>query len=64
MISTADLSWPHYHFSTLADAEDHLAALKVSLALAESEGFKCGPLQDDIAELEELIFNCSIDPDF
>jgi hypothetical protein len=64
MISTAHLSWPYYHFETVADAEDHLAALKVSLALAESEGFKCGPLQDDIAELEELIFNCSIDPDF
>jgi hypothetical protein len=64
MISTADLSWPYYHFSTLADAEDHLAALKVSLAMAETEGFKCGPLLDDIAELEQLIFDCSINPDF
>jgi hypothetical protein len=64
MISAADLSWPYYHFSTLADAEDHLQSLKVSLAMAEAEGFKCGPLQDDIAELEELIFNCSLDPDF
>jgi hypothetical protein len=64
MINTADLSWPHYHFETVADAEDHLASLKVSLAMAEAEGFKCGPLIDDIAELEQLIFDCSINPDF
>jgi hypothetical protein len=64
MITAADLSWPYYHFSTLADAEDHLAALKVSLAMAEAEGFKCGPLIDDIAELEQLIFDCSTDPNF
>jgi hypothetical protein len=64
MISAADCTWPDYHFETVADAEDHLASLKVSLAMAESEGFKCGPLLDDIAELEQLIFDCSIDPDF
>jgi len=64
MITAADCTWPDFHFATIADAEDHLAALKVSLAMAESEGFKCGPLLDDIAELEQLIFDCSLDPDF
>jgi hypothetical protein len=64
MITAADCTWPYYNFSTLADAEDHLASLKVSLAMAESEGFKCGPLLDDIADLEQLISDCSIDPDF
>jgi hypothetical protein len=64
MITAADCTWAEITFGSLADAEDHLAALKVSLAMAEAESFKCGPLIDDIAELEQLIFDCSINPDF
>jgi hypothetical protein len=64
MITAADCTWPEFHFGSIEEAEEALAALKVSLAMAESEGFKCGPLIDDIAELEQLIFDCSINPDF
>jgi hypothetical protein len=64
MISTADLGWPDFQFASIADAEAHLAALKVSLAMAQEEGYICGPLQDDIRELEDLILDCSFNPDF
>jgi len=64
MTSAADCTWPDFQFSSIAEAEYHLAALKVSLAMAQEEGYNCYPLQDDIAELKELILNCSLNPDF
>ena len=64
MISAADCTWPEFTFASLEDAEQHLTALKVSLSMAQDEGFKCGPLQDDILELEDLISMCRDNPNF
>ena len=64
MIAAADCTWPEFTFGSLEDAEEHLTALKVSLAMAQDEGFKCGPLQDDILELEDLISLCRDNPNF
>jgi hypothetical protein len=64
MISTADLSWPEFHFASLEDAEDALASLKLSQAMAEEEGYRGGRWPDLIQELEELISICREDPNF
>jgi len=64
MISTVDLSWPEFHFASLEDAEDALASLKLSQAMAEEEGYSGGRWPDLILELEELISTCREDPNF
>lgn len=64
MISAADLSWPEITFASLEDAEDALASLKLSQAMAEEEGYKGGRWLDRIQELEDLISLCREDPNF
>jgi len=64
MISVADLSWPEFHYASLEDAEDALASLKLSQAMAEEEGYRGGRWLDRIQELEELISTCREDPNF
>ena len=64
MISAADLSWPEFHFSSLEEAEEALADLKLSQAMAEEEGHKGGRWPDLILELEDLISMCRDNPNF
>jgi hypothetical protein len=64
MITAADLSWPDFHYASLEDAEDALASLKLSQAIAEEEGYSGGRWLDRIQELEELISSCREDPNF
>jgi len=64
VITAADCTWPEFTFGSLEEAEAALADLKLSQAMAEEEGFKCGPLQDDILELEDLISTCRDNPNF
>jgi hypothetical protein len=64
MITAADLSWPEFTFGSLEEAEDALASLKLSQAMAEEEGYKGGRWPDLILELEELISTCKEDPNF
>lgn len=35
MISAADCTWPEFHFSSIEEAEEALADLKLSQAMAE-----------------------------
>jgi hypothetical protein len=64
MISAADLSWPEITFASIEEAEETLADLKLSQAMAEEEGCKGGRWLDDIRELEDLISLCRSDPNF
>ena len=64
MITAADCTWPEFHFGSLEEAEDALASLKLSQAMAEEEGYKGGRWPDLIQELEELISTCREDPNF
>ena len=64
MISAADCTWPEFYFGSLEEAEDALASLKLSQAMAEEEGYRGGRWPDLILELEELISICREDPNF
>ena len=64
MISAADCTWPEFTFGSLEDAEDALASLKLSQAMAAEEGYTGGRWPDLIQELEELISICREDPNF
>ena len=64
MITAEDCTWPEFHFSSLEEAEEALADLKLSQAMAEQEGYKGGRWPDLIQELEELISTCREDPNF
>jgi hypothetical protein len=64
MITAADLSWPEFHFNSLEEAEEALADLKLSQAMAEEEGYKGGRWPDLILELEDLISMCRDNPNF
>jgi hypothetical protein len=64
MITAADCTWPEITFGSLEEAEEALASMKLSQAMAEEEGYKGGRLLDDIKELEELISSCRQDPNF
>ena len=64
MISAADCTWPEFHCGSLGEAEEALASLKLSQAMAEEEGYTGGRWPDLILELEELISICREDPNF
>jgi hypothetical protein len=64
MISAADCTWPEITFGSLEEAEEALASMKLSQAMAEEEGYKGGRLLDDIKELEDLISLCRQNPNF
>jgi hypothetical protein len=64
MITAADCTWPECHFASLEEAEEALASMKLSQAMAEEEGYKGGRWLDRIQELEELISTCRQDPNF
>ena len=64
MISAADCTWPEITFASIEEAEEALADLKLSQAMAEEEGFKGGRWLDDIRELEDLISVCRDNPNF
>jgi hypothetical protein len=64
MISAADCTWPEFHFGSLEEAEEALADLKLSQAMAEEEGYTGGRWPDLIQELEELISSCRDNPNF
>ena len=64
MISAADCTWPEFHFGSIEEAEEALADLKLSQAMAEEEGYKGGRWPDLILELEYLISLCRSDPNF
>ena len=64
MITAEDCTWPEITFASLEHAEDALASLKLSQAMAEEQGFKGGRWPDLIQELEELISLCKLDPNF
>jgi hypothetical protein len=64
MITAADCIWPEFHYGSLEEAEEALASLKLSQAIAEEEGFTGGRGPDLILELEDLISLCREDPNF
>jgi len=64
MISAADCTWPEFHYGSLEEAEEALASLKLSQAMAQEEGYSGGRWPDLILELEELISTCREDPNF
>jgi hypothetical protein len=64
MISAADCTWPEITFGSLEEAEDALASLKLSQAMAQEEGYSGGRWPDLILELQELISICREDPNF
>ena len=64
MITAEDCTWAEITFGSLEDAEDALASLKLSQAMAEEDGHKGGRWPDLIQELEELISLCREDPNF
>jgi len=64
MITAADCTWPEFHFASIEEAEEALADMKLSLAMAEEEGYKAGRWPELIQELEELISLCRQDPNF
>jgi hypothetical protein len=64
MISAADCTWPEITFGSLEEAEDALASLKLSQAMAEEEGYSGGRWPDLILELGDLISLCREDPNF
>ena len=64
MITAEDCTWPEITFASLEDAEDALASLKLSQAMAAEEGYTGGRWPDLILELEDLISLCREDPNF
>jgi hypothetical protein len=64
MISAADCTWPEITFASIEEAEEALADMKLSQAMAEEEGYRGGRWPDLIQELEELISLCREDPNF
>jgi hypothetical protein len=64
MISAADCTWAEFHFASLEEAEEALADLKLSQAMAKEEGYRGGRWPVLILELEELISTCRQDPNF
>ena len=64
MITAEDCTWPEFHFASLEEAEEALADMKLSQAMAEEEGYKAGRWPELIQELEELISLCRQDPNF
>ena len=64
MITAEDCTWPEFHFASLEHAEDALASLKLSQAMAAEEGYTGGRWLDRIQELEQLISSCREDPNF
>jgi hypothetical protein len=64
MITAADCTWPEFHYASIEEAEEALADLKLSQAMAEEEGYKGGRWLDRIQELEELISTCRENPNF
>ena len=64
MITAADCTWPEFTFGSLEEAEEALASLKLSQAMAEEDGYSGGRWPDLISELEELISTCREDPNF
>jgi hypothetical protein len=64
MISAADCIWPEITFGSLEEAEEALASLKLSQAMAEEEGYSGGRWLDRIQELEDLISLCRENPNF
>jgi hypothetical protein len=64
MITAEDCTWPEITFASIEEAEEALASMKLSQAMAEEEGFKGGRSLDDIKELEDLISLCRQDPNF
>jgi len=64
MITAEDCAWPEFHYGSLEEAEEALASLKLSQAMAEEEGYTGGRWPDLILELEELISFCREDPNF
>jgi hypothetical protein len=64
MITAEDCTWPEITFASLEEAEEALASLKLSQAMAEEEGYSGGRWPDLIQELEELISTCREDPNF
>jgi len=64
MITAADCTWPEFHFASIEEAEEALANMKLSQAMAEEQGCKGGRWPDLILELEELISLCREDPNF
>jgi hypothetical protein len=64
MITAADCTWPEITFGSLEEAEDALASLKLSQAMAEEEGYSGGRWPDMILELEDLISICQDNPNF
>ena len=64
MISAADCTWPEFHYGSIEAAEEALASLNRSQAMAEEAGHKGGRWPDLILELEDLISLCREDPNF
>ena len=59
-----NLSWPDIHFSSLTDAEECLGDLKTDLLYRRRQRLDCTELIELIEELDELIFQCKLDPEF
>jgi hypothetical protein len=64
MISAAYCTWPEFHYASIEEAEEALASLKLSQAMAEEDGYSGGRWPDLIQELEELISTCREGPNF
>jgi hypothetical protein len=64
MITAADCTWPEITFGSIEEAEEALASLKLSQAMAEEAGYKGGRWPDLILELEDLISLCRDNPNF
>jgi hypothetical protein len=62
MITAADCTWPEFHYGSLEEAEEALASLKLSQAMAEKDGYFGGRWPDLILELENLISLCREGP--
>jgi len=59
-----NLTWPDIHFASLADAEECLVDLKADLLHRRRQRLDCTKLIELIEELDDLIFQCKLDPEF
>jgi hypothetical protein len=59
-----NLTWPDIHFASLADAEEHLGDLRTDLLHKRRQRLDCTKLIELIEELDDLIFQCKLDPEF
>jgi len=59
-----NLTWPDIHFASLADAEECLGDLKTDLLYRRRQRLDCTKLIELIEELDDLIFQCKLDPEF